>query len=51
MSETGSVTAEIFVTFMLFYALTYVKMDPKGLIVLIGIQQFYANNKPYNYLP
>ena len=30
MSETGNVTAEIFVTFMLFYALTYVKMDPKG---------------------
>ena len=30
MSEIGNVTAEIFVTFMLFYLLTYLKMDPKG---------------------
>ena len=30
MSEIGSVTAEIFVTFMLFYLLAYLKMDPKG---------------------
>ena len=27
MSEIGNVTAEIFVTFMLFYVLTYLKMD------------------------
>ena len=30
MSEIGNVTAEIFVTFMLFYLLAYLKMDPKG---------------------
>ena len=30
MSETGRVTAEIFVTFMLFHLLAYLKMDPKG---------------------
>ena len=30
MSEIGNVTAEIFVTFMLFYLIAYLKMDPKG---------------------
>ena len=30
MSEIGNVTAEIFVTFMLFYVPAHVKMDPKG---------------------
>ena len=30
MSEIGNVTAENFVTFMLFYVLAHVKMDPKG---------------------
>ena len=30
MPEIGNVTAEIFVTFMLFYLLAYLKMDPKG---------------------
>ena len=30
MSEIGNVTAEIFVTFILFYVPAHVKMDPKG---------------------
>jgi hypothetical protein len=33
MSEIGNVTAEIFVTFMLFYLLAYLKMDPNGIYI------------------
>ena len=53
MSEIGSVTAEIFVTFILFYVLAHVKMDPNGrlssqihFLVPLGITYSETPNVP-----